>query len=182
MGLFSVPFIKDRGVCCVVPWIYCLASVCALTHIMLDGVWERGILFCIYCQLRARMALSIFKYTVPLRTRRALLLYNGKGNSALLVLNGTSVNSDSALLALNWQILCFCTFCWAILSAANIKVKLWASLLRHSWRKDSYVAYSIIPFFALGPLPYEGYLSIKNTALFMYSLIIIFHLHVWTYD
>ena len=53
-------------------------------------------------QLRARRALSIFKY-VPLRTRRALLLYKVYGDSALLVLKGTSLNNDSALLALNWR-------------------------------------------------------------------------------
>ena len=40
-------------------------------------------------QLRARRALSIFK-DVPLRTRRALLLHKVYGDSALLVLNGTS--------------------------------------------------------------------------------------------
>ena len=55
-----------------------------------------------YHQLRARKALSIFK-DPPLRTRRALLLYKVEGDSALLVLNETSLNSDSALLALNWQ-------------------------------------------------------------------------------
>ena len=47
-------------------------------------------------------ALSIFK-DVSLKTRRALSLYNVYGNSALLVFNGTSLNIDSALLALNWQ-------------------------------------------------------------------------------
>ena len=46
--------------------------------------------------------LSIFK-AVPLRTRRALLLYKVYGDSALLVLNGTSLNSDSTFLALNWR-------------------------------------------------------------------------------
>ena len=51
-------------------------------------------------QLTARRALSIFK-DVPLRTRGALSLYNVYGDSALLVLNGTSLNIDSALLALN---------------------------------------------------------------------------------
>ena len=35
-----------------------------------------------------------------LRTRRALLLYNAYGDSALVVLNGTYLNSDSTLLAL----------------------------------------------------------------------------------
>ena len=55
-----------------------------------------------YRQLRARRALSIFK-DVPLRTRRALSLYKAYGNSALLVLNGTSLNSDNTLLALNWR-------------------------------------------------------------------------------
>ena len=45
-------------------------------------------------QLRARRALSQFN-------RRALSLYKVCGDSALLVLNGTSLNSDNALLALN---------------------------------------------------------------------------------
>ena len=39
---------------------------------------------------------------VPLRTRWALLLYKVNGNSALLVLNGTSLICNSALLALSW--------------------------------------------------------------------------------
>ena len=60
----------------------------------MDGKLEK------YPQLRARRVLSIFK-DVLLRTRRVLLLYNVFGDSALLNLNGTSLNSDSALLALN---------------------------------------------------------------------------------
>ena len=55
-----------------------------------------------YRQLRARRALLQCK-DVPLRTRRALLLYKVYGNSALLVLNGTSLNCNNALLARNWQ-------------------------------------------------------------------------------
>ena len=56
----------------------------------------------IYFQLRARRVLLIFK-DVLFRTWRGLSLYNVYGNiRALLVLNGTFVNSDSALLALNW--------------------------------------------------------------------------------
>ena len=55
-----------------------------------------------YRHLRARRALSIFK-DVMLRTRRALSLYNVYGDSALLLLNGISLNSDSALLALKWR-------------------------------------------------------------------------------
>ena len=51
-------------------------------------------------QLRARRALLQFK-DVPLRTRRALLLYKVYGDSALLVLNGTSLICNNALLALN---------------------------------------------------------------------------------
>ena len=43
---------------------------------------------------------SMFK-DVPLRTRRGLLLYKVYSNSALLVLNGTSLNGDSTLLVLN---------------------------------------------------------------------------------
>ena len=53
-------------------------------------------------QLRVRRALSILK-DIPLRTRRAVSLYKVYGDSALLVLNGTSFNSDSALLVLNWR-------------------------------------------------------------------------------
>ena len=55
----------------------------------------------LYRQLRARRALSIVK-DVPSITRRALLLYNVYGDSALLLLNGTFLNSDNTLLALNW--------------------------------------------------------------------------------
>ena len=38
---------------------------------------------------------------VPLRTRRALSLYKFYGDSALLVLNGASLNNVNALLALS---------------------------------------------------------------------------------
>ena len=40
---------------------------------------------------------------VPLRSRRALSLYKVYVNSDLLVLNGTSLICNSALLALNWR-------------------------------------------------------------------------------
>ena len=56
----------------------------------------------IYRQLRARRMLLQIK-DVPLRTRRALLLYKVYGNSALLVLNGTSLICNNTLLALNWR-------------------------------------------------------------------------------
>ena len=61
-----------------------------------------------YHQFRVRRSLSIFK-DVLLRTKRALSLYKVYGDSALLVLNRTSLNSESALLALNWQ--CFLCVC-----------------------------------------------------------------------
>ena len=51
-------------------------------------------------QLRARRALLQLK-DVPLKTRRALLLYKVNGDSALLVLNGTSFICNNALLALS---------------------------------------------------------------------------------
>ena len=51
-------------------------------------------------QLRARKALMQFK-DVPLRARRALSLYKVHGDSALLVLNGISLNNINALLALS---------------------------------------------------------------------------------
>ena len=53
-------------------------------------------------QLRARRALLQCKDD-PLRARRALSLYKVYGSSALLVLNGTSLNCSNALLALNWR-------------------------------------------------------------------------------
>ena len=53
-----------------------------------------------YRQLRAKKALLQLK-DVTLITRRALLLYEINGNGALL--NGTSLNCNSALLALNWR-------------------------------------------------------------------------------
>ena len=56
-----------------------------------------------YRQLRARRALSIIFKHIPLRTRRALSLYNVFDDSARLVLNVTSLNSDSRLLALDWR-------------------------------------------------------------------------------
>ena len=62
-------------------------------------VWhEKGT----YRQLKARRALSLFK-DVPLRSRRALSPWTLYSDSTLLVLNGTSLNIDSALLALNWR-------------------------------------------------------------------------------
>ena len=51
-------------------------------------------------QLRARWALILFT-DVPLKTRRVLLLYKVYGDSALLVLSGTSLNSVYALQALS---------------------------------------------------------------------------------
>ena len=41
---------------------------------------------------------------VLLRTRRVMLLYKVCDNSALLVLNGTSLNSDNALLGLGLRL------------------------------------------------------------------------------
>ena len=46
--------------------------------------------------LRARRPLLIFKYD-PVRTRRALSLYKVYDDSALLVLEGKSLNSDNVL-------------------------------------------------------------------------------------
>ena len=59
----------------------------------------------IYWYLRARRALSIFK-EVQLRTRMTLSLYNFYGDSPLLVLNGSVLNSDNALLVFIWRVPC----------------------------------------------------------------------------
>ena len=77
--------------------------------------------FYVYCQLRARRALSIFK-DIPLRTRRVLSLYKVYGDSALLVLNGTRLNSDSVLLALNWWYLIIMKVCKCIFSILFIPI------------------------------------------------------------
>ena len=53
-------------------------------------------------QLRARRALSLFN-NVPFRTRMVLSLYKVCGDSALLVLNRTWLNSINTLLLLNQQ-------------------------------------------------------------------------------
>ena len=74
------------------------ASISYLTPIYhLSGLH----IFLPYCRLRVRRALMLFN-NVPLRTRRALLLYTFYSDSPLLVLNGTSLSSVNALLALNW--------------------------------------------------------------------------------
>ena len=59
-------------------------------------------MYCTFRQLRAaKRGLTLFK-DVLLRTRRlALSLYKVCGDNALLVLNGTSLNSINALLALS---------------------------------------------------------------------------------
>ena len=50
--------------------------------------------------LRATRVISLFN--VPVRTRRVLSLYKVYGDSTLLILNGTLLNSDSTLLSLSW--------------------------------------------------------------------------------
>ena len=71
-------------------------------------------------QLRARRALLQFK-DVPLRTRKALFLYNVYNDSALLVLNRTSLICNNTLLALNWQ------------NAHNIHNKQFPNILFSVW-------------------------------------------------
>ena len=83
-------FCQSRAVYWNHQWVKNIPSLC----------WERNI----YCQLRVRRALSIF-IDVLLRTRRGLSLYNVYGDSTLAFWFsvGTSLNSDSALLVLNWR-------------------------------------------------------------------------------
>ena len=64
-------------------------------------------------QLRARRALKLQLKDVPLRTRRVLLLYiEVYGDSALLVLNWTSLICNNALLALGWRFVL--TYLWLL--------------------------------------------------------------------
>ena len=90
----------------------------------------------IYRQLRARRALSIIKEVLS-RTRMGLLLYKVYDDSTLLVLNGTSLNNDSTLLALNWQFIKVCgtpmktRVCWCGCSTP------WCGNIHYKASKDS---------------------------------------------
>ena len=79
------------------------------------------------CQLRARRVLKLFN-DVLLRTRRALSPYTLYSDSAILVLNGTSLNIVNALLALNLTNIAFQTM------IREYAVKVQTSLaIRMSW-------------------------------------------------
>ena len=79
----------------------------------------------IYRQLRARRALSLFN-DAPLRTTRRLSLCTLYSISPLLVLNGTSLNIDNALLVLNWWYsqLCLSQICWDWRNSFDLE-KIW---------------------------------------------------------
>ena len=62
----------------------------------------------LYRQLGARRVLVKIN-DIPLRTRRALLPLTLYSDSALLVLNGTSLSCNNTLLALNWW---YCMWAW----------------------------------------------------------------------
>ena len=65
--------------------------------VLLYSCYPKNNFWKIYHQLRARMALSLFN-DVPLRTRRALLMYKVyNGERALTVLSGTLLNSINAV-------------------------------------------------------------------------------------
>ena len=70
------------------PWLYTSTNLCYSKISVLNIL--HIICTLSHYPLRARRALSLFN-NVPLRTRRALLLYLFCGDSALLVLNGTSL-------------------------------------------------------------------------------------------
>ena len=83
-----------------------------------------------YHQARAWRALLQFK-DVLLRTRRVLSLYKVYGDRALLVFNGTSLNCNNALVALNWRYLVW-----------NNKHNLWSVIkmlkTKLGWPSDGY--------------------------------------------
>ena len=88
--------------------------------------------------LRARRALSIFK-DVPLRTRRALSLYKVHLHSALLVLNGTSLNSDGALLSSSYIIyINFISFPYINLMPWFEFISFWVFTMIHIIRRVLY--------------------------------------------
>ena len=73
--------------------------------------WFLGLIF---AHAGAVLAQWISIYYVPLRTRRALSLYKVYGDSAVLVLKETSLNSVNALLVFSWQYFLY-TDSWSIL-------------------------------------------------------------------
>ena len=76
-------------------------------------VGVRGCIHIVYCaqeynsSVESQKGVIVVRPDVLLRTKRVLLLYKVYGDSALLVLNSTSLNCNNALLALNWQIVGF---------------------------------------------------------------------------
>ena len=107
MPLFAKEFCNSIIKCINETAFHALFSVSVFISVYTGGTqcpeWIEGshcVKKYVYRQLRARMALLQLK-DVPLITRRALLLYKFSSNSALLVLNGTSLICNNALLALS---------------------------------------------------------------------------------
>ena len=95
------------GLKCVTSWPQHLLKWCNNTNYdtniyLIEWIWT-------FCQFRVRRALLLFN-VVPLRTRRGLLMYKVCGNSALLVLKWTSLNSDNALMVLTRQYTPVCSW------------------------------------------------------------------------
>ena len=82
-----------------------IVTICSICCRYRSLTARRALMHFNYVPLRTRRALMIFN-DVPLTTRRVLSLYKVYGDSALLVLNGASLNIINTLLALNW--------CWSI--------------------------------------------------------------------
>ena len=92
--------------CVCVPGCFWILKTCiknAILHVQYvrAKICFKRIYFSKYHQLGGRRALSLLN-NIQLRTRKVLLLYKVNGNNALLVLNGTSLNSYNALLGLDW--------------------------------------------------------------------------------
>ena len=81
-------------------------------------------------QLRTRRALTLCN-NVPMRTRRELSPFTLCSASTLLVLNGTSLNSDNALLTLNWRFTLFPLLLLIILKFVNHLIPCDISSDRH---------------------------------------------------
>ena len=85
-----------------------------------------GITFIQECwsSVKSQKGVTLFN-DVSLRTRRALSLYKVYGNGALLVLNGASLNSDNALLALIRQDFCYKGKLCLLLHIKDIVLTMW---------------------------------------------------------
>ena len=130
-------------------------------------------------------AVQICSRYVPLRTRRVLLLYKVYGDSAFLVLNWTSLNSVTTLLALSWRYVYSClhptdtvdvVFKGKYLLLDNMF--LLGETFTKKWKKDSICRKpEMCTTFLFFP-PFKFRISRNNSVFINYFFLFNLHLNV----